>query len=223
MDVLFFDEERKSYQYHLPKAFDEGSNGTIHRISSDICLKWFTDDNYYDIDTIKTIKALELANFYKIYKLLYDKLNNFSGYTMKYYEPEEFDILSMPVDYTLANLTTIAKSLTHLSAKKIYAIDLFEANTVRNKNRITIIDADGYKHRSKDKIKDVYRYNLRALYRLMSEIYFNDLVAYHHPFYIDKEIIDSLFDYSLTPNEVCKKLTRYKYPIEYIEDVRRRT
>ena len=221
MDVLFYDEKRNAHNYRLTSAFDEGSCGSIYRISDATCLKWFNGDCYNDQSIIKTIRNLELTNFYKIYKLLYDELNNFSGYTMKYYEPEEFDILSMPVDYTLANLTTIAKSLTHLSAKKIYAIDLFEANTVRNKNRITIIDADGYKHRPKDKIKDVYRYNLRALYRLMSEIYFNDLVAYHHPFYIDKEIIDSLFDYSLTPNEVCKKLTRYKYPIEYIENVRR--
>ena len=39
-------------------------------------------------------------------------------------------------------------------------------------------------------------------------------------FYHDKEIVDKLFDFSITPNEVCKKLTKYKYPIDYIKGVR---
>ena len=220
MNVLFYDKYRKAHSYHLPKAFDEGSNGTIHRIDKETCLKWFNDDNQDTQTIIEMIMNLELNNFYKIYNLLYDESNTFCGYTMKYYENEEFDILTMPMEYTITNLMDLAKSLNILSENKICTVDLFDGNIIKTKKGITVIDVDAYKYLPKAENGMIYNYNNESLYYLLGEIFLKALKTYHNSEYLDKINIKEIFDMQLSPDETCKKLVKYKYPIDYIRSKR---
>lgn len=220
MNVLFYDKNGNPINYRLPKAFAEGSNGTIHRINNDMCLKWFSEDSNYDQTALNIIMHLGLDNFYKIYQMLYDKSSQFCGYTMKYYESEEFDILTMPTEYTLSTLMALADSLNKLSAKKIYAIDLYEGNIIKNKNGIIVIDIDAYKYRPECEDKMIIDYNIESLYYLFYEIYLNALKNYHNTNSIDEETIKKLFIKQQSPDEVCKRLIKYKYPIDYVRKQR---
>ena len=70
-----------------PNYLDRGSIGVVYKISDDICLKKFYDYSLEHFaltpDVLEVIKKLNLSYIYEIYEILYNKNNNFAGYTMK--------------------------------------------------------------------------------------------------------------------------------------------
>lgn len=94
-------------------------------------------------------------------------------------------------------------------------------------NKITIIDADWYSFNTFESKKALLYSNIVELRYLFEEIYTNALEEYHDT-YIDESsefIISNLFKKinKFTGIEnFCRKLERYKYPIDYIKKLSRR-
>ena len=216
----FYDEFGKIKEYNC-KYLDSGFFGNIYRVGDDICLKIFTKNYDYDIEAIKKIKELKLDNFYQIYDLLFNKDNIFVGYTSKYYDNQNIDILSMETAYTLNNLYALYNSFNILSKEGIFVDDVNDENIIFDEKKITVIDTDLYCY-NKDKVNKRYliRKNYHLLLYLFSAIYYRALMKKENNYIIDEAIIDiildDLFDISKGIKCIEKKLIKYKYPIDYI-------
>ncbi len=217
MIMKFYDETGKRKDYYVRHPFNSGRYGAVYEIDGKTCLKNFYSGNDLEIvSVLKDIRDLKLDNFYEIYDLLFDINGELCGYTMKFYQDDDIDIMSMPTDYTIENLRKINASLKRLSEKKICAIDLKYHNTIMQSDKIIIIDTDLYYRSTCDESK-IYERNKDALYRMFASLYYATLTK--------KYLItpnDDFYDLRVLFNQdddidmICKKLSRYKYPIDYI-------
>ena len=127
----------------------------------------------------------------------------------------------MPTSYTLDNFSGIYNSILKLTDNGIVVSDLHSGNVITDENNITVIDADlYYKLCFIDKIKLQYK-NISALIYLFKDLYFESLDEFHKDCDVNACVsaIRDLFEpmNALNIDKVYKKLTRYKYPIDYIK------
>ena len=219
--MIFYTENNDIVRYRTNDRIGGEVCGNVYRINSDECIKKFKSKNMrIDKETLLLIQELGLENFCKINKFLYNKNRVIIGYLMKYYQSENIDILTMPTDYTIDNLYKLYNSVIKLSKNNVFISDMHTVNIIMNKNGITIIDYDlyvlnGYFTGPLLEYKNIY--SLRYLFK---EIYKEALVEYHKEYNseISRCLIDCAFE-MWTKEELdktCKKLTKYKYPIDYI-------
>ena len=229
MNRVFYDEygNRKVISSSMKILYDEDDNklllntengivgyglyGVVYKINEDTCLKYITNDHNSHPEVIKTIMKLDLASFYKIYKLLYDCNNDFSGYIMKYYEEEEIDITTMPTDYTLDNLNNINKDIKTITDNGILLKDLHSGNSIINNDKITIIDVDNSMFYCDE---NLLKKNIQLIYSLFKEIYIDHIEKSHLVTLDELRTIRKLFNYD---NSIYNELKNYKYPIDYIK------
>ena len=140
---IFYDENGNSIDIGVRDLLKKGIGTKVYKTSDSECLKIFTNP-FDDLDMFKTLAKLDVDNFYKITKLLYDKDNNFIAYTAKFYQKEDIDILTMPIDYTIENMKRLYIVSDMLSDNKIEIEDLHHENVILNSKDIIIIDADRY-------------------------------------------------------------------------------
>lgn len=214
--VSFYTEDGKVQLYRVNNHFASGACADIYKIDYDTCLKWVYHASLVRVDVLKTIRDLTLDSFYQIYDLLYNKHKLFSGYTMKYYEDNDINIMEMPVEYTLSNLYRLYDSFIKLTDKSIMADDLHSGNAVLGKKNITIIDADMYYFYNNK--GSLWEKNYIALLNLFRQIYYDGLLEYDYSTSTINEITESLFNYREGIDIVEKKLIRYKKPIDYVKD-----
>lgn len=201
--------------------FGEGSNGSIYKIDDATLLKIFKFGNHSE-RLLNMVSDMNLDNFYKIYTLLYNQNGDFVGYLMKLYEEEYIDILTMPCEYTIDNLIRLKNSIKRLTDNNIRIYDMREGNTILDNSNITIIDIDLYR------IVDDYNHaylkneNYNSLINLFREIFYKSLCIYHYGIRSDRLIIDSLFSKDNNIEDISKKLVKHKYPIDYLNDKRKR-
>lgn len=220
--MKFYNSSNEEVDYHLLSKIGGGSYGSVYKLSEFECIKIFRDvDTGIDPNIIDFINNLGLDNFYKIYSLLFNKSNDLRGYTMKYYLPSSTSILLKDVSYTLDNFFAIYNSINILSDNQIFIPDLHTDNVILGNNEITIIDIDIYARAvlfDYDRLK--YRNN-RALFYLFKELYLEGLYSYGIYTDYDIKVIDNLFNGNITSN--IKVLKKYKYPIDYINDMNNKT
>ena len=166
---------------------------------------------------LRKLRELNLRHFYEIIELLY-KDSTLCGYLMKKYRSYPIDILEYPSNYVIENFNEIFEDLMKLSDEHILARDLSHENSVFNTYDVTIIDADDYL------LCDYAPYveNGFGLNCLFKEIFINSIIMYH-PYLISrldeiKAILSDIFGESKKPEGVQRKLSRYKYPIDFIND-----
>ncbi len=221
--MYLYDCNGKRIKYDTTDKLGEGLiYSDVYKISDEVCLKVFkTISDDINFDVLSLIKDLELSHFYIIYDFLFNKTGKFNGYTMKYYPGKTIDILTMPTSYTLDNFSSIYNSILKLTDNGIVVSDLHSGNVITDENNITVIDADlYYKLCFIDKIKLQYK-NISALIYLFKDLYFESLDEFHKDCDVNACVstIRNLFEpmNALNIDKVYKKLTRYKYPIDYIK------
>lgn len=193
----------------------------IYRVSEEECIKIFkSTSDELTLEILSLIRSLNLPGFYSIHDFYFDKNKDFKAYTMKYYQKEDIDILTMPTDYTLSNLYAIYNAIERLTDENVVVDDLHSGNVVLNRDGITVIDADLYYQLLNAERYKLECKNLLALIYLFKDLYFDSLDSFHGScdtsIYMDS--IRNLFD-SYDPesiHKVYKKWSRYKYPIDYI-------
>ena len=195
-----------------------GMYGRVYRTSDLKCLKLYRKGIELDPDTNILIKNMELDNFCKIYKILFDEKGRYKGNLMEYYQKEKVDVLTLPSDYLLDNLRGLATSVLKLLDNKVFISDMNIENVIVNSNEIIVIDTDLYVRREEYKDDVLYRYGVSSLQGLMVSIYLDSLRKYHNSSRIvdDEMAIKNLFDNPFNVTEVSRKLVRCKHPIDYV-------
>ena len=140
---IFYDENGNSIDIGIRDLLKKGIGTSVYKTSDNECLKIFTNP-FDDLDMFKTLSELDVDNFYRITKLLFDKDKKFIAYTAKFYQKEDVDILTMPIDYTVENMKRLYIVSDMLSDNKIEIEDLHHENVILNSKDIIIIDADRY-------------------------------------------------------------------------------
>ena len=215
---IFYDDNGNSIDIGIRDLLKKGIGTKVYNTSDNECLKIFTN-SFDDLDMFKTLSELDVNNFYKITKLLFDKDKKFIAYTAKFYQKEDIDILTMPIDYTVENMKRLYIVSDMLSDNKIEIEDLHHENVILNSKDIIIIDADRY---VSNVDKDCHEYNRRCINSLFTLLYMvapsvNFLAGEQNSAYVNKNIRRIFFSEN-TPDVVYKKLSKYKRPIDYLRD-----
>lgn len=220
--MKLYDEDGNAVVVRRIGFVGSGMYGRVYKTSDLKCLKLYRRGIELDPDTNILIKNLELDNFCKIYKILFDEKGRYKGNLMEYYQKEKVDVLTLSSEYLLDNLRGLATSVLKLLDNKVFISDMNIENVIVNSNEIRVIDTDLYVRREEYKDDVLYRYGISALQGLMLSIYLDSLRKYHNSSRIvdDEMAIKNLFDNPFNVTEVSKKLVRCKYPIDYVKNLR---
>lgn len=218
--MYFYGEDNKRVRYILGDLIGGEQYGSVYKLSDSECIKIYKKGQVGDKEILTFINGLGLKNFYKIYRLLYNKKGDFRAHTMKYYEDGNVDILTMPVEYVLYNLYNIYESVVKLTENNIFISDMHTGNIVLGRDEITIIDVDIYTFNRFFSSVKLREKNTFALKYLFEAIFLEALRNYHsdEATFTACQRIGSIFEvYSPSAlDRTCKKLIRYKYPIDYV-------
>jgi len=202
----------KDYQNEY---LNKGTSGIVYKISEEECLKLFKYYNECDAKVLELLKKIKPNNFYEIKELIYNGNNDFIGYTMKYYEDKNLDLLTMPTEYLLDNLNGICNSINKLTNNNVLVTDLISKNTILTNNKIIIIDVDNFKfNKLYTSINDLNKHNLSELRSLLIDLFIQSKIKYHKGEIIETNK-DNIFDIKDNFSRTYKVLRKYKYPIDY--------
>lgn len=220
--MQLYDKDGNVIKFSTDRKIEEGKiYSNIYKVSEEECIKIFKNtSDELTLEILSLIRDLNLPSFYSIHDFYFDRNRDFKAYTMEYYKKDNIDILTMPTDYTLSNLYAIYNDIERLTDENVVVSDLHSGNVILNRDGITVIDADLYYQLFNAERYKLERKNLLALIYLFKDLYFGALDTFHNgsdtSIYFDS--IRNLFDsYDADSiHRVYKKLSRYKYPIDYI-------
>lgn len=219
--MILYNENKEKISFKTNNKIGGETYGDVYKISETECLKIYKNSNSVNKKILTFIKNLHLKNYYEIYNLYNNKSGEFKAHTMKYYKKEEIDILTMPTEYTIDNISRIQHSIEQLTQNNIAIVDTHTGNIIMDSNNITIIDIDLYTFNRFYTSKKLETKNIEILEFLFREIFAEAILNYHSEYKVYKftELIKDIFKLS-TPTlteETFKELARYKYPIDYIK------
>lgn len=231
--MILFNENFNQIEIDENSKINGGAYGNIFKSSNNKCIKVLNPlgQENFDPKTFSQLNELCLPGFYQIDSLLYQtpkdaksKINP-KGYSYEYINEEEVDIITMPTIYTLDNIHKLFSSLLTLTELNIRTVDLEDQNVILNKKDITVIDIDLYINQHNISYKELFKRNIYDLEDLFVNLYTYSISKYHKHLDIKQlnNILYSLFmiyDYESLEG-VEKKLTKYKYPIDYINKMKK--
>jgi len=201
-------QEKISHQYNTHEVYMTKDNQ---------CLKRFRfRGNLQNFELQQIIQSMSLDNFYKIDINLFDEDGIYRGFLMPFYESSDEDILLKPSDYLTDNFNSIFRTFKLLADKKIRTSDANIENTIFGRDQIIIIDSERYDIYPEEDKTFVIEKNLEdATWILYSAL---QRAALTH-----SELCTDTFKGWLkqeNPSQICRKLTKYKYPIDYLRSHR---
>lgn len=221
--MVFYTENNDILRYRTNNRIGGEACGLVYKLDGNECFKKFRSKSMrVDKAALVLIQELGLENFCKIKRFLYNESKTIIGYLMEYYKNEDIDILDMPMEYTIDNLCKLYHSIIKLSQNNIFISDMHTGNIIMNSNEIIVIDYDLYVLNGYFTGPILEYKNIEALKYLFKGIYKEALVEFHKEYDTEKNrsLIDGTFELWTEEglNKTCKKLTRYKYPIDYIKE-----
>lgn len=228
----YFTENGTKVKCDKTKHLGTGTRGMVYLTPQQECIKIWANkfEPPFEGNLFNELKSLELPNYYVLLSLLFKRKQNINnpsladGYLYQWTEQEDVDILTMPVSYTLDNLNGLLKANEILTQNNIMADDLrCTKNVILNSNGITAIDIDLYTKNHFLDSRELRDTNIRELEELFKGLYLEAIRKYHKE--LDTSQILSLIRYrelfDLNYQEgvlhTSKKLSRYKYPIDYLQ------
>lgn len=221
--MFFYTKDNQKINIYVNKNNKIGgeTHGNIYKFNDDTCIKVYKQADEIDKEVLELIKKLRLRNYYQIYDIFFDSKGTLKAHIMKYYKPEEIDILTTPMAYTLNNLYNLLFSVDILNKNNILINDMHTGNMILGDKNITIIDTDLYTFNKFYTNGQLHFKNLCALSHLFEQIYLEALVEYHPDLKnkITIEIIKNLFKIQnkLSIDDTFMLLEQYDYPIDYIK------
>lgn len=208
--MVYYDEMGNKREFSSKKKIYKG----VYLLDDyETCLKTGLNEKKIDIDTLKIIRGLNLEGMYRLKDFLFDDRGKFMAYTMNYYEESPVDFLTWPVEYTISNYLKFWHIVDEMIRKGIFIVDLHDGNVIVNDEGMTIIDVDMYvasRYILPSKIKE---HDYRALANIFISLYYISLCDYHGKRY--RDICGKVEELFSDRKCVSKKLSRYKYPIDY--------
>ena len=101
----------------------------------------------YQYDVVSSIKNLNLANFYRLYDVLYIEkcgLRTFKGTISQYYSDVDINLWTERVDYVIDGFNGILNSASRLGENRILINDISLNNVILTSNGPVVIDVDDY-------------------------------------------------------------------------------
>jgi len=222
MKKFFYDENGNRISYNCNQRINRGTgiNGRIYRtsdefIDDDLCIKLLNIGAVIRLEELKVIMGMDLENFYKIYRILYNRWHQPKAYITKYYQPEDIDILTVPTEYTLDSFNILYNQSIKLSQAGIVIDDLHTGNIVFTQNGIIVLDVDNYYFGTIITRQRIVTKNQGAINYLFKSLYIDALERHHYS--PDNYDVKQLFPPYQRPETLQKTLKRYKYPIEYFK------
>lgn len=189
----------------------------VYRTKDNRCLKKFRfRGEPQNFDLQQMIQSMGLENFYKVDQNLFDENGNYRAILMPFYESTKEDILLKPTDYLTDNFSAIFRTFRRLADKLIRTSDANVENTIFQTNKIIIIDSEKYTVYPEEDKNFVIETNLGEAYWILYRTL--EKAALNHP-----ELCNDKFKEWFKKeqqSEICRKLTKYKYPIDYLRSYR---
>lgn len=227
----YYTTKGKKIKCDQTKLLGTGTRGKVYLTPDKECIKVWTntEEAPFENNIFDELKSLSLPNYYILESLLFKNkkdifLNNAIGYLYQYTESTDIDILTTPKSYTLDNLNELLKANKILTQNNIMANDArYIKNVILNNNSIIAIDVDLYTKVHYLSSRELERSNITELEELFKELYIDSIIKYHQELnnLKTKSLLygRNLFalNYREGVSELSKKLSKYKYPIDYLK------
>lgn len=218
--MYFYDSNSKLIRVPITEKISHPLNShRVYKTADGRCLKRFRVFPFSSpsLDFDQKIQTLRLKHFYTIDEYLFNKSGEYRAFLMPFYESRTDDILLYSSDYLTDNFMEIFDAYDVLSDAGIMARDVNLENTIFTEQDIIMIDAERY-------CEDVEEITTLKTdnYQEASWLLFSTLMtaATKH-----SELQDiNLQEWFLTQDgrELCCSLSRYKYPIDYLQKVKQK-
>ena len=215
LNPVLLKEETYLVSGNCAKVYRE--DNYIKKVYYEYCL----EKNRIDKKVYEIIKKIDSSYMLKIHDLYHDYFKkHIMGYLADYYKPDTVNILEEDIYYTLDNLHNIKQLFDELASYFIKVDDVKILNAIIQKDKIVLLDPDLYRIVNCSE-EDCIKHNDYELINLFKSIYKESLTTNlsqfkENPYFI----LDDLFkvDSDNIEDEIAKKLTKYKYPIEYFKN-----
>lgn len=203
------------------KPIAEGEQGNIYKLNQNRCIKIYTAGMpTINPEVFKIYKELSLEGYSKLHELWYSdvELKEVGAYISDWYVKTRDNILFMPTEYTIHNLSVLYNSIKVLSENQILARDLIPQNVILGSENITVVDFDSCRLSTKTR-DELERLNTLAVLKLFREIYKDGLRSL--ALNIDKNkalsnYIDAMFKAKEDPVKKLERKMPKGRPIDYI-------
>ena len=157
----FYNRDNVKFDFNDMEYLSHGYNGEVFYNNKIIFKKYFAWSekdsriNLQLFDLLKEFKNPHFIELYDVYTKYYKieiinkiikKIRNnaflVEGYSAKYYQEDNIDVLNASKEYFLENLFEIEKLINELSENGIKINDIKRENIILNKDNIVIIDPD---------------------------------------------------------------------------------
>lgn len=198
------------------EKINHGTYGDIYKYDDETCFKVFKHEGFHKPGPVLVVKEFNLKNFYKIIDLLYDGNLNYTGYIMKTYQKDDFDILS-DKEYLLYSVNNMYDGVMTFTRNLFLIEDLHIDNVIVNKDGITIIDVDDYKKFNSDNTYiNVFRYKqllLSLINKYLGKYNITNPIESHK---LTRRLIE---DTKIDIDHFNNTIKRYQKPIDYFSKV----
>lgn len=220
--MIYYKENSKPIEFtSKAEPVAQGEQGKIYKIDINKCIKVYTEGMpTITPEVFKIYKDLSLEGYSKLHEIWYrdEKLKAVGAYISDWYVKTRDNILFMPSEYTIHNLSVLYNSIEVLSKNQILVRDLIPQNVILGNDNMTVIDFDSCRLSTKPK-EELERLNTCALLKLFRDIYKDSLRSL--AVNVDKNktlsnYIDNMFK---NTGNCAKKLERKMpkgRPIDYI-------
>lgn len=246
--MKYFNSSGELVEFNGIKSGHYGQNSEIMRLSDgSVYKKYFNeteDTNHITLEVFEFIKLLDNDHMVKLIERYYQEKNNLKAedivnnperymidvYTYEWVKEDNIDILKMPIDYLLDNLSELLSLADYLSAFGLYMIDIMTDNVILNENGIVLIDPDIYTFEyntlynhfmiASDNFR-VKKWNRKCIVELLKRLFYRALEIRKESngiTYMVEEMFEEVawageYDTSI----VAKKLNGFRNPEEYFE------
>lgn len=219
--MYFYDSNCKLVRVPITEKISHPLNShRVYKTADGRCLKRFRIFPWAepDLDLEQRLQDLQLKHFFEIQEYLFNKSGDYRAFLMPYYERSSKDVLTRTSDYLTDNFSEIFDSFEKLSDAFIEARDTNLENTIFTDQDIILIDTERYCDVPIEERESVRITN----YGEASWLLFTSLIkgAKNHPELQDTDFYDWFREQD--GRIVCSDLTQYKYPIDYMRNVKKK-
>lgn len=232
-EKLKIDRKKLEYLGHgqCADVYKYKDDDTIFKEYSDSVLAYRLVPEVFDV--LKAINDNHLMKVYDIYENrdLKREIDSFivDAYTAKYYKKDGTQILTEPTEYLLENLYELERIFNTLADNRVAVNDLRSANTIVNKEMVTIIDPDCFYKvdATEEAIKNANKHQLLHFIRdicldeyssiELGHLGYLDVYRMIHQSILDEfyAIINNISEKESATQKVKQMLENTKRPIDY--------
>lgn len=231
--MAYYNRNKKKFDQSNFKYLNKGNCATVDYNHDIIFKQYFPStelghrlkacvfDILKDIDNPHFIELIDIYANDSLLKLIFNKLweEDFivDAYSAKYYENENINVLTQPVDYLLDNIRELEILLGIFSSNAILVDDIHSENVIYTPQKMIIIDPDWFRIY---KDEDLVIRNKRKLLWLCKDIC-EDLLSLKYTYEKIDNMVKKLTNFEVNEKtevayELSKKLVGVKRPIDYL-------